>query len=54
LPWGDILDRIRTSLTGESLTDICGQCRWLSLGYCREGIDQLRALAQSRTTLFNP
>lgn len=54
LPWADILDRIRTSLTGESLTHICGQCRWLSLGYCRDGIDRLRALAQSRTTPFNP
>ncbi len=54
LPWGDILDRICTSLTGESLTDICGQCRWLSLGYCREGIDRLRALAQNRSTPFIP
>lgn len=45
LPWGDILDRIRTSLTGEHLTEICGQCRWLPLGYCREGIDRLRAMA---------
>ncbi|MEP6888807.1 MAG: DUF1284 domain-containing protein, partial [Nitrospirales bacterium] len=49
LPWVDLLDRIRTSLTGESLTHICGQCRWLSLGYCREGIDRLRAPAQCQT-----
>lgn len=43
LAWTDILDRIRASLTGDSLTHICGQCRWLPLGYCREGIDRLRA-----------
>ena len=42
LPWADILNRIRRSLTGESLTDICGECRWLPLGYCRTGIDRLR------------
>jgi hypothetical protein len=53
LPWGDILDRIRTSLTGESLTNICGQCRWLSLGYCRDGIERLRAPAQCQTTPVN-
>ena len=50
LPWADILDRIRTSLTGESLTNICGQCRWLSLGYCRDGIERLRAPAQYQAT----
>jgi uncharacterized protein len=50
LPWADILDRIRTSLTGESLANICGQCRWLSLGYCRDGIERLRAQAQCQTT----
>jgi len=42
LPWAEVLDCIRTTLTGESLTTICGSCRWLSLGYCREGIDRLR------------
>ena len=41
LAWAEILDRIRTSLTGESLTNICGRCQWLSLGYCREGLDRL-------------
>jgi hypothetical protein len=40
--WQDILDRIRTTLTGDRLLGICGQCRWLPLGYCREGIDRLR------------
>lgn len=41
--WSNILDRIRTSLRGDSLASICGQCRWLPLGYCRDGIDRLRA-----------
>jgi uncharacterized protein len=53
MTWGEILDRIRTSLTGASLNDICGQCRWLSLGYCREGIERLRAKTQCQALLFN-
>lgn len=40
--WRDVLDRIRASVKGSDLADICGQCRWLPLGYCREGIDRLR------------
>ncbi|MBI3602925.1 MAG: DUF1284 domain-containing protein [Nitrospirae bacterium] len=40
--WGEVLDRIGTSLTGDSLADICGPCRWLPLGYCQEGIERLR------------
>ncbi len=43
LRWHEILDRIGRSLSGSSLPDICGQCRWLPLGYCREGIDRLRS-----------
>ena len=50
LSWAEILDRIRTSLTGESLTHICGQCRWLSLGYCRNGIERLRAPVPCQAT----
>lgn len=53
LTWAEILDRIRMSLTGESLTNICGQCQWLSLGYCREGLDLLRARTQDQILLFN-
>ena len=41
--WGEVLDRIRASVTGADLPGICGQCRWLPLGYCRDGIDRLRA-----------
>ncbi len=42
IPWRDILKRIGERLSGEDLPTICGQCRWLSLGYCREGIERLR------------
>lgn len=42
MQWGEILNRIRVSVKGSDLPGICGQCRWLPLGYCREGIDQLR------------
>lgn len=41
--WRDVLDRIRVSITGSDLPAICGQCRWLPLGYCKEGIDRLRS-----------
>jgi hypothetical protein len=40
--WQDVLDRIRASLHGDDLPSICGNCRWLSLGFCREGIERLR------------
>jgi len=43
MQWKEILHRIGTSLTGASLPDICGGCRWLPLGYCKEGIDTLRS-----------
>lgn len=42
LRWGEILDRIGRFIEGGDLPTICGQCRWLSLGYCRDGIDRLR------------
>ena len=53
ITWAEILNRIRTSLTGASLTDICGQCQWLSLGYCRVGLDLLRVPTQCQTPSFN-
>ena len=47
--WGDLLERIRTSLSGEDLSSICGACRWLPLGYCREGINRLKEANVSET-----
>ena len=40
--WRDILERIRRSVSGDDLPSICGTCRWLPLGYCREGLNRLR------------
>lgn len=39
--WSEILKRIQASIKGSDLPSICGQCPWLPLGYCREGIDGL-------------
>jgi hypothetical protein len=53
--WRDVLDRIRTSVKGSDLPNICGQCRWLPLGYCGEGIEKLRSEeAISLQTSANP
>jgi uncharacterized protein len=52
-PWKEILHRIGTALTEASLPDICGGCRWLSLGYCKEGIDALRS-ESSMIKIDNP
>jgi hypothetical protein len=41
--WREILERISRSVAGDDLPSICGTCRWLPLGYCREGVDRLRA-----------
>ena len=41
--WRDVLERIRASITGSDLPNICGSCRWLPLGYCKDGIDRLRS-----------
>lgn len=40
--WKELLRRISIHVSGDDLPTICGQCRWLSLGYCSSGIDQLR------------
>ena len=39
--WQDILERIRNSVSGDDLPSICGSCRWLPLGYCRDGLSRL-------------
>jgi hypothetical protein len=49
LRWQDILARIRTSVTGNDLPSICSSCRWLPLGYCREGLNQLHHPGQDST-----
>jgi hypothetical protein len=40
--WSELLERIGRQVTGDDLPAICGSCRWLPLGYCKEGLIQLR------------
>ncbi len=47
--WGDILSHIRRSVCGDDLPSICGTCRWLPLGYCREGLNRLRKQVHDHT-----
>lgn len=51
LRWSDLLDQIRKSISGGDLSSICGTCRWLPLGYCREGMNQLREARESATII---
>ncbi|MEX5215711.1 MAG: hypothetical protein NW703_16310 [Nitrospiraceae bacterium] len=38
----DLLERIRNSIGSDELPAIRGNCPWLRVGCCREGIDRLR------------
>ncbi len=40
--WAEILERIGRNMRGEMLPDLCGDCQWLALGTCAEGIERLR------------
>ena len=42
LAWGEVLERIRGSIRGADLTEICTTCPWLPLGVCRQSVDALR------------
>lgn len=42
LPWAGVEDRIRTRLKIEDFQHICGDCQWLPLGYCAEGLKALK------------
>jgi hypothetical protein len=54
LRWREILTRIGTAVTGNDLPTICGRCRWLPLGYCREGITRLNDAATNSTPSAQP
>jgi hypothetical protein len=49
--WAEVLRRIGSRARGEMLDGICGDCQWLALGYCKEGIERLRASANSSTIM---
>lgn len=40
--WEEILERISGRIPPAVLKDLCGNCRWYSLGYCEEGIEKLK------------
>jgi hypothetical protein len=42
LPWGDVLRRIRELIEPDDLDEICGECPWLPLGHCKEGLRRSR------------
>lgn len=44
MAWAELLSRIGARMRGEMLDGICGDCRWLPLGYCKEGIDKLHSI----------
>ncbi|MHC4959724.1 MAG: DUF1284 domain-containing protein [Planctomycetota bacterium] len=48
IKWGEIVERIRTSVAPGDLDTICGTCPWLSLGHCRDGVARLRAAGDGR------
>jgi hypothetical protein len=39
--WSGIEERLRLRMKPQDLNEICGDCQWLSLGYCAEGLEQL-------------
>ena len=45
--WRVVLDRVRARVRGADLPAICTTCPWLSLGWCAEGVDALRAPAEA-------
>lgn len=43
LPWGELAARVRAGVGGRDLPALCTTCPWLSLGWCAEGLERLRA-----------
>ncbi|MBI4308042.1 MAG: DUF1284 domain-containing protein [Chloroflexi bacterium] len=43
LPWSEIEARIAKHIAPEDLHQICRTCSWLSLGYCTEGVSELKS-----------
>jgi hypothetical protein len=54
LPWHRVLERIARSVRGDDLPAICTTCPWLSLGWCAEGIEALRAPATPSSAAAEP
>lgn len=45
ISWSSLLDNLSSSIRADELDQYCGECRWLKLNYCSDG---LSALAASR------
>lgn len=43
VPWREIVARVAASVRGADLPTICTTCPWLSLGWCAEGVERVRA-----------
>ena len=41
-PWSEWQRRVAAAFDAGAQERVCGGCRWLSLGYCREGLGALR------------
>jgi len=39
---GEAWERVKERLAPGDLAEICGDCEWLGLGYCAEGLKRLR------------
>jgi hypothetical protein len=42
---GEAWEEVKKRLAPEDLTEICGDCKWLSLGYCAQGLERLRTVS---------
>jgi hypothetical protein len=42
MPAGEAWEEVRERLAPGDLAEICGDCEWLGLGYCAEGLKRLR------------
>ena len=42
MPAAEAWEEVKEKLAPEDLTEICGDCEWLGLGYCAEGLERLR------------
>jgi len=39
---GEAWEEVKKRLAPKDLTEICGDCEWLALGYCAQGLERLR------------
>ena len=48
LPWAEVEARIAAHIAAEDLHQICPTCPWLPLGYCIQGVRELRSAGTPR------